>query len=138
VAERPSLVSEAELEALKVLWDLGPSTVRAVHEELRRRSKPWAYTTVLTLLQRLEAKGHARSDRAAQANVYTAAASRLQMLGLQLRNLADRFCDGTSSPLVAALAETGRLTPEDVEELRRLIDRLSPRHGRKRPLQGGK
>jgi len=139
VAERPPPVSEAELEALKVLWDLGPSTVRAVHEELRRRGgRPWAYTTVLTLLQRLEAKGHVRSDRAAPANVYAAAASRQQMVGRQLRDLVDRFCDGTSSPIVAALAEAGRLTPQDVAELRRLIDRMSPPPGRKRSPPGGK
>ncbi len=138
MAERPPPVSEAELEALKALWDLGPSTVRAVHEELRRRRRPWAYTTVLTLLQRLEAKGHVRSDRAAPANVYAAAASRPQLLGRQLRDLVDRFCDGASSPVVAALAEAGRLTAQDVEELRRLIDRMNPPPGRKRPPPGGK
>ncbi len=132
MAECPP-VSEAELEALKVLWDLGPSTVRAVHEELRRRRRPWAYTTVLTLLQRLEAKGHVRSDREAPANVYTADTSRSQLLGRQLRDLVDRLCDGASSPIVAALAETGRLTAKDVKELRRLIERLSPPGGRKRP-----
>ena len=138
MAERPSAVSEAELEALKVLWDLGPSTVRAVHEELRRRRRPWAYTTVLTLLQRLEAKGHVRTDKAAPANVYTARTTREQLLGRQLRDLVDRLCDGASSPIVAALAETGRLTAEDVEELRRLIERMSPPPGRKRPPPGGK
>jgi BlaI family transcriptional regulator, penicillinase repressor len=126
VESRPSPVSEAELEALKVLWDLGPSTVRAVQAELRRRGRPWAYTTVLTLLQRLEAKGCTRSDRAAAANVYTATASRSQLLGRQLRDLVDKFCDGASSPIVAALAEAGRLTPKDVEELRRLLDRIKP------------
>jgi predicted transcriptional regulator len=137
VAERRSRVSEAELEALKVLWDLGPCTVRAVHEELLRRRRPWAYTTVLTLFQRLEAKGCVRSDKATPANVYTAKASREQLLGRQLRDLVDRFCDGTSSPIVAALAETGRLTAEDVDKLRRLVDRMSAGPGRKRP-SGGK
>lgn len=127
---RPSPISEAELEVLKALWDLGPSTVRAVNEALQGRDRRWAYTTVLTLLQRLEAKGYARSDKARPAHVFAAAVSREQLLGRQLRDLADRLCDGAASPLLLALAEGGRLSAKDVRELRRLLDRLDP-HGRK-------
>ena len=53
--------------------------------------------------------------------------SREQLLGRQLRDLADRLCDGTASPLLLALVEEGRLTPDDVHELRRLLDRLDRR-----------
>ena len=124
---RPSPISEAELDVLKTLWDRGPSTVRAVNTALRRGDRRWAYTTVLTLLQRLEAKGYARSDKGRPAHVFSAAVSREQLLGRQLRDLADRLCDGTASPLLLALVEDGRLTPDDVQELRRLLDRLDRR-----------
>ena len=127
---RPSPISEAELEVLKALWDLGPSTVRVVNAALQERDRRWAYTTVLTLLQRLEAKGYTRSDKARPAHVFAAVVSREQLLGRQLRNLADRLCDGTASPLLLALVEDGRLSAKDVRELRRLLDRLDP-HGRK-------
>ena len=62
--ERQASVSEAELEVLKALWDAGPSTVRTVNTALQHLGRRWAYTTVQTLLQRLEAKGYVASDRA--------------------------------------------------------------------------
>ena len=124
---RPAPISEAELEVLKALWTSGPSTVRAVSAALQRRDRSWAYTTVLTLLQRLEAKGYVRSDKARPAHVFTAVVSREQLLGRQLRDLADRLCDGAASPLLLALVEYRRLSAKDVRELRRLLDRLDTR-----------
>jgi predicted transcriptional regulator len=124
--ERSSPVSEAELEVLKVLWEQGPSTVRAVNEVLRRQGRRWAYTTVQTLLQRLEAKGCVRCGRGGPAHVFEASASREQLLGRRLRDLADQLCDGAASPLLHALVEGSRLSAAEVAELRRLLDRLDP------------
>ena len=123
--ERGSL-SDAEQEVLKVLWDPGPGTVRQVRAALTQRGRPWAYTTVLTLLQRLQAKGWARSDPAGAgpALVFRAAASRDELLRDQLQSLADRYCAGESTPLVLALVQGQRLAPEEVERLRRLLDEL--------------
>jgi predicted transcriptional regulator len=124
VAERQPPVSEAELEVLKVLWQHGPGTVRAVSARLGGR--PRAYTTVQTLLQRLEAKGYVASDRGGPANVYRAAVSRDDLLSRRLRALADQLCDGTASPLLLALVQGGRFTPEDLQRFRRLLDELEP------------
>jgi predicted transcriptional regulator len=129
VDARSTPVSEAELEVLKVLWEHGPGTVRSINEVLQRQGRRWAYTTVQTLLQRLEAKGHVRSDKGGSAHVFTAAVSREQLLGRRLRDLADQLCDGTTSPLLHALVEGSRLSPEEVAELRRLLDRLDPPSG---------
>ena len=63
MAERPP-PSEQELEALKVLWDEGPGTVRSVAEALEARGRRWGYTTVQTYLNRLRAKGHVASEAA--------------------------------------------------------------------------
>ena len=124
MAERPQPVSEAELEVLKALWERGPGTVRELREALAARGRDWAYTTVQTLLQRLEAKGHARSERGGPAHVYHAEVTRERLLGQRLRDLADQLCGGAASPLLLALVEQGRFTPAEIQRLRRLLDEL--------------
>jgi BlaI family transcriptional regulator, penicillinase repressor len=126
VEERQASVSESELEVLKTLWDVGPCTVRALNTALQRLGRRWAYTTVQTLLQRLETKGYVASDRAGAAHVYRAAVSRDALVSRRLRDLADQLCGGTASPMLLALVEDGRLTNEDVQHLRRLLDQLDP------------
>jgi predicted transcriptional regulator len=112
------------MDVLKVLWEHGSATVRQVNAALRQRGRRYAYTTVLTLLQRLEAKGHVRSDKSGVAHVFAAAVSRDGLLRRRLDELADELCDGTATPLVQALVEGRRLTPDDIEHLRRLLDQL--------------
>jgi predicted transcriptional regulator len=114
----------AELEVLKVLWELGPGSVRALNEALQARGHRWAYTTVQTMLQRLEAKGFVRCQKGRPANTYAAAVSREVVLSRRLRDLADQFCDGTASPLLLALVEGGGLTDADVRRLREMLDGL--------------
>lgn len=128
---RPT-VSEAELEVLKVLWEHGPGTVREVNRVLHGQGRRWAYTTVQTLLQRLEAKECVRSTRGGPAHVYEAAVSREALLTQRLQDLADQLCDGTSSPLLLALVEGGKFTAEEIRQFRRLLDELDPpRRGRR-------
>jgi BlaI family transcriptional regulator, penicillinase repressor len=119
-------VSDAELDVLKVLWAHGPATVRTVEKLLGRRRK-WAYTTILTLLTRLRDKGCVKQDRAADAHVFRAAITRDQLLGRRLRELAETVCDGTAGPLVHALVDSRRLTPEDIAALRQKLDELEGR-----------
>ena len=80
MASQPGL-SESEVEVLKVLWDLGPSTVRAVNRELTSRGRRWAYTTVSTLLLRLSTKGCVAGDSSAVPHVYRATVSRDELVG---------------------------------------------------------
>jgi BlaI family penicillinase repressor len=135
-------VSDAELEVLKALWDLGAATVRQVEALLRRRRRRWAYTTVLTLLSRLRDKGYVasekperseKSDKAergerggagASALVFRAIVTREQVLREGLSDLADRVCDGTASPLVHALVQGHKFTAEDIAHFRKLLDDL--------------
>jgi predicted transcriptional regulator len=111
---------------LKALWEHGRSTVRAINDALRGQGHSWAYTTVQTMLNRLEAKGYVLSEKGKPAHVYTAALSREDLLSRHLRDLADRLCDGTASPLLHALVQGGKFTAKDVADLRRLINRLDP------------
>lgn len=117
-------VSDAELDVLKVLWQHGPATVREVEVRLRKRRRRWAYTTILTLLSRLRDKGHVASDKSGAAHVFSAVVTREQLLRDGLCDLADRICEGTSSPLVHALVQGSSLTPSEIADLRKLLDEL--------------
>lgn len=121
MAERQSPVSETELEVLKALWDLGSGTVREINDALRRRKRRWAYTTVLTLLTRLQGKGYVESDKSQFAHVFRPAVSREKLLGQRLSWLAEDLCEGAATPLVHALVQNHRFSPEEIDDLRKLI-----------------
>jgi BlaI family penicillinase repressor len=125
-------ISETELAVLKVLWDLEAGTVREVQAVLRQQGRQWAYTTVQTLLNRLQGKGYAASDKGGPAHVYRAGVSREQLLRIRLGDLADQFCEGTASPLVLALVEGGRFTPQEIEHFRQLLDQLESERPQKK------
>lgn len=74
-AELPQL----ELECLAALWELGPSPVATVHQAVAQRGRPLAYTTVLTVLERLQRKQAVTRQKRGRAFVYSAAISREQM-----------------------------------------------------------
>lgn len=120
-------VSEAEGHVLRALWDCGPSTASALHTFLRKAGQDWARTTVITLLQRLEAKGYVSADKTGHAFCYNADVSREEMVQLRMAELADDLCEGQWGPLLLAFTKRERLTPESVAELQQLVDELSRR-----------
>ena len=111
-------ISDAEFAILKHLWATGPSTVRDLH----RATPDRAYTTVQTLLARLEEKGFVSVDRGGHAHVFAASVSREEMLDRSLDEIADRICDGHSSPLVLRLVQKGSWNKEDLDHFRRILD----------------
>lgn len=130
-------ISETEQAVLKVLWDLGPGTVREVLAALSGQGHSWAYTTVQTLLTRLMAKGYVSADRTGSAHVYRPAVSRAELLQQRLTDLADTFCEGTASPLMLALVEGSEFTPAEIARFRELLDKLEAESARGRK-KGGK
>jgi BlaI family transcriptional regulator, penicillinase repressor len=115
-------VSDAEMEVLQTLWKEGPATVREVSDRLAPGKNRWAYTTVQTLLGRLEAKGCVKSDKKGLAHVFHAATTRDRFLSDRLLELADKVCDGTTMPLVMALVDKQRFSADELAEFRRLLD----------------
>ena len=105
----------------------GPGTVRELNAQLRRRGRRWAYTTVLTLLQRLEAKSYVRRDRSASVHVFAAAVGRDELIGRRLRTIADKLCGGSLTPLLSHLLQSGPLSPAERQSLRQLIEDLDTR-----------
>lgn len=122
---KPNLeLGSAELEVLKVLWERGPSPVRDVLEVLHERGRRVAYTTVLTILTRLEQKGMVTSDRTEQAYIYKAKLSRQRVTTARLQELVRDLYDGAAAPLVLQLVQSGKLTPEEIAQLHRLVEDL--------------
>lgn len=115
-------LSDAEREALRVLWDHGPGTVRQVLDLITERGRSWVYSTVATLLRRLESKGYAASEPDGGTLVYRASVSREDLLGRRLRDAAEELCDGATAPLVLALVQGNRFTTEELDRIRRMID----------------
>ena len=123
-------VSDAELEVLKVLWSVGPATVRDVAAALKKQRRRLAYNTVLTLLTRLRDKGYVEADTTGTAHQFSAVVTREDLLGSSLSALADRICDGTASPLVHALVRGQHLSRQELADLRKLLDDLGKEAGK--------
>jgi predicted transcriptional regulator len=100
------LLPPLELEALRALWQLAEGTVRDVNAELNRR-RPLAYTTVLTLLDRLARKGAAGRRKQGRAHIYYPLLSREAALELAVDRLAHDFFDGSRQSLTEHLRGEG-------------------------------
>lgn len=131
--ERQYELGDAELEVLRALWELRSATVRQVLDHLRGHGRNVAYTTVQTFLTRLEQKGVAKSDRSDLAYVYRATVSRERVSRSRLRSLLTQLYDGAAGPLVLQLVRSETLTPDELGELQKLIDRLDSRTKRANP-----
>lgn len=123
MSKRPP-VSDTELDVLKALWQTGASTVRELTEEFSAQGRAWAYTTVQTLLNRLEAKGYVTRDNTSHAHVYRPVFTRDRLLSQRLGDLANQLCSGEATPLVMALVGTHKFSKEEIVEFRRMLDAM--------------
>ena len=119
--------TEAELEILRVIWDRGPSTVREVHTEIQR-ARTTAYTTVLKLLQIMTDKGLVTRDEAERSHVYTTRVAEQVTQRQLVTDLLDRAFKGSAASLVMQALDASRATPDELAEIRRLIDRRRGAH----------
>ncbi|HEY8184324.1 MAG TPA: BlaI/MecI/CopY family transcriptional regulator [Thermoanaerobaculia bacterium] len=109
-------LSRFELEILEFLWKMGESSVRELQEAIPVESRP-AYTTVQTIVQRLEQKGAVRRTRkVGNALMFEAVVSRRSAYRRMIDELLALF-GGSAQPLVAHLLDTGKLTLEDLKAL---------------------
>ena len=119
VLPRPT---EAELEILRALWDLGPSTVRDVHSEIQR-SRTTGYNTVLKLLQIMTDKGLVTRDESSRSHVYQPRVAEAVTQRQLVTDLLDRAFKGSAASLVLQALDASPTTPDELSEIRRLIDR---------------
>ena len=111
------MVTDRELEILKVLWSRGKASVREVQRELARRRQDMAYNKVQTMLSIMEEKGLVAHHGEGRTFVYTARFDRDEST---LRFL-DRVFDGAASELVLTLLRSERLSPDELEQMQALI-----------------
>lgn len=107
-----------ELEILKVLWELGGSSVRGVHQHLARREPDLAYNTVQTMLRLMETKGLVSHALEGRTFVYSASFSREDTT----RRFLDRVFDGAASQMVLSLLRSERISPAELESIQAMID----------------
>ncbi len=119
----PGRLSKLEQQIIEILWDLGPASVREIQEQFPEACRP-AYTTVQTLVYRLEAKEAVRrTKKIGNALIFEALVTRSSTQ----RRLIDEvlgLSGGRAMPVMTHLIEAGKLTLEDVREAERLLQEL--------------
>jgi BlaI family transcriptional regulator, penicillinase repressor len=121
MTQAPQKPTASELEILRVLWSRGPSTVREVYDSLREK-KTLGYTSVLKLLQIMTAKGTVRRNETQRAHVYESCLPAEQTKRQLAGDMLQRVFEGSASQLMLHALAGSRSSPEEIEELRRLLD----------------
>ena len=113
-------LSKLELQIMEALWNGGASSVREIQERFPEKGRP-AYTTVQTMVYRLEAKKAVRRvKKIGNAHIFEAAISRRAAQRRLIDELMS-FFDGRIQPVVAHLIDSGRLTLKDVQDAEQML-----------------
>jgi BlaI family transcriptional regulator, penicillinase repressor len=117
-------LSKLEMAIMDALWSRGASSIREVHESFPERKRP-AYTTVQTMVYRLEVKDAVRrTKKIGNAHIFEAKISRDAAQKRLIDELLSLF-GGRTLPVMAHLIESGKLTQEDIKEADKLLRNLS-------------
>src|ERR1700722_17383120 len=122
MSSRKPVLTPQELEIMKIVWRSGASTVRGVYESLLERRKI-AYTTVMTMMNILEQKGYLKKAQKDRAYVYQATRPQKQVIRGMVREFVDRVFNCWAAPLLLPLVAGRRLSEEDLQEIRRIMQR---------------
>ena len=114
------VLAEREAELMQSLWEHGPSTVTEVQ---RRLKDDLAYTTVLTILQKLERKGYVKHAEEGRAHRFMAAIDRDAAQRSAVRDLAIKLFKGSTALLLTELVKDESLSADDLKRIRRLLTR---------------
>jgi len=116
---KSTVLTQQELEIMKVVWEHDTVTVREVYETLLKRRKV-AYTTVMTMMKILEQKKYLKKNQTERAHVYRPAQPRQKVIGGLVREFVNRVFNGSAEPLLVHLVEEHDLSREDLEEIAQL------------------
>jgi predicted transcriptional regulator len=120
VKPKKAVLTEQELEIMKIVWRRGKATVRDVYEELLSQRKI-AYTTVMTMMGILEQKGHLKKSADDRAYVYTPAQPQREVVGSMVHDFVTRVFNGSAKPLLVHLIEEKKISPEELDEISQLL-----------------
>ncbi len=105
---------------MKVVWERGDATVRDVYETLRSK-RAVAYTTVMTMMKLMEARGHLKKRMDGRAYVYRAVEPQGRILRRIVGEFLDKVFNGSAEPLLAHLVEERRISQKDLDAISRMI-----------------
>lgn len=123
MAKSQRSLGQLELEVLKIVWERQKSTVGKVVETLAK-SRPCARTTVLTVIQRLHAKGFLKRRKVGGILQYSPTKGRGLVISNLISQFVDKVLDGSPAPFVAYLAQSKDLTEEQADQLHELAEQL--------------
>lgn len=121
-------IIDTELQVINVLWERGACSVREVCSLVYPEGTPSYYASTQTMLERLEQKKFVVRNRESYPHKYEASISRDEFIGRRLQATADKLCQGSLAPLLTHLVR-GKLSVEQLSELRKLIDEVDPSKG---------
>jgi predicted transcriptional regulator len=113
-------LTDAELEIMHVVWELDGGTVRQVHERLNQQ-RPLAYTTVMTMMNILEEKGHLSRRKEGRAYRYEPVKPKNQVISGMVDDFVGRVFEGSATPLIVSLVKDKKISKKDLEEIARMI-----------------
>jgi len=117
-------ITKTELAILRLLWKRGSATIRELTDTLYPDGGHAHYATVQSLLDRLELKDCVARSKKGRLNLFTATVSQGAIIRGKLSELADSLCDGSLAPLLSHLVGATKLSPDELESLRTLADKL--------------
>jgi BlaI family transcriptional regulator, penicillinase repressor len=124
-------ITETELALLNELWQRESATVQELTEALYGNTAPALLATVRKLLDRLEEEECVARDRTKWPHHYRAVLKREDLAGKRLQEAADELYDGDLAPLLTHLVKSQKLSAEDRENLRKMLDEVDKKGKRK-------
>jgi predicted transcriptional regulator len=118
---KSSVLTEAELRLMDVLWQKGPATVQQVLEVLPEK-EPLAYNSVLTTIRILEKKGYVKHVKDGRAFVYSPLVGRKDATRSEISRLVNRFFGDSHEMLVLNLLEDQGLDAAEIKRLRKMLE----------------
>jgi BlaI family transcriptional regulator, penicillinase repressor len=113
-------LTSQQLEIMNVVWRLGDATVRDVYEALRKK-RSLAYTTVMTTMKTMEARGHLKKRVEGRAFVYQAVEPQNSALRRIVGDFLDKVFNGATEPLLAHLVQERKLSQKDLDKISAMI-----------------
>jgi BlaI family penicillinase repressor len=117
---KKAVLTDQELEIMKIVWQHGTATVREVYEDLLKTRKI-AYTTVMTMMGILEQKGRLTKTSRDRAYVYSPSEPQGEVVGNMVHDFVTRVFDGSAKPLLMHLVEKKKISQQELDEISKLL-----------------
>ena len=116
--------TKSELEILKVLWEIGPSTVRQVNDKINEQTRTVQYTSTLKLMQIMQEKGLLKMDDTSMKHIYSPAEPELKTKNALLEKFVDNLYNGSASSLVMQLLGNKKTNKKELLAIKELLKKM--------------